>query len=136
MAQQAKAKAQATLKTLVLSPENFGDLASDLSQCQSAKYGGQLGQITRGDTVPKFEAALQVLAAGETIPDLVETQYGFHIIRMDAKAVGDILPFEAVPEKISEALEKSAWAKAAKDFTSELIAKSEMEGVNFGKPAL
>jgi len=130
--EKAKAQADATLEILVKSPEKFAGLASELSQCQSAKNGGQLGQITQGDTVPEFEAALQGLAVGEIFHDLVETQYGFHIIRMDAKAVGDVLPYDAVREKISEALEKSAWAGAARDYTATLIRQSKIEGVDFG----
>lgn len=128
-----KAKAQATLETVLKAPEKFGGLAKDLSQCQSASKGGQLGQINQGETVPEFEAVLETLKPGEIHPEIVETRYGFHIIRLDAKAVGDVLPFDTVRPKIVEALEKAAWVKAARHFTAGLIARAEISGVDFNQ---
>jgi hypothetical protein len=49
------------LETLIGSPGDFSRLAAENSDCQSAKNGGQLGQISPGETVPEFEAAMDKL---------------------------------------------------------------------------
>jgi parvulin-like peptidyl-prolyl isomerase len=60
--------------------EKFEDLAKDLSECDSASKGGNLGLIVSGQVAPEFERALYHLAEGE-LSDPVETEYGFHIIQ-------------------------------------------------------
>jgi len=60
---------------------NFAELASQHSEDRgSAERGGRLGVFPRGAMVPEFETALRALDPGE-ISDVVETQYGFHLIR-------------------------------------------------------
>jgi len=60
---------------------NFGDLASKNSQDPGSKgKGGSLGTFARGAMVPPFEQGLLALKPGEISP-VVETQYGYHIIR-------------------------------------------------------
>jgi peptidyl-prolyl cis-trans isomerase SurA len=62
--------------------ENFEELAKKYSQDPaSAKKGGDLGLISRGDFVPAFETAAFALNDGE-ISDIVQTQFGYHIIQM------------------------------------------------------
>lgn len=109
-------------------PKRFAALASGESDCGSRSNGGALGQLGPGDTVPEFEAALRQLGEGEITDEPVLTRYGYHIIRLDAVAEGQVLPFEAVRPKISEAMEKAAWAEAARVFINQLIAESEISG--------
>ena len=87
-----------------------------------------MGQLGPGDTVPEFEAALRELGEGEITAEPVLTRYGYHVIRLDAVAEGQVLPFEAVRPKILEAMEKAAWAEAARDFVNQLIAESDSSG--------
>ena len=103
-------------------------LAERESDCGSRASGGALGQLGPGDTVPEFEAVLRTLPEGQTTPDPVLTRHGFHIIRMDAVALGQVLPFDAVRDKIALALEKAGWAIAAKAFVEELIAAADIQG--------
>ncbi|HJU89144.1 MAG TPA: peptidylprolyl isomerase [Gemmatimonadaceae bacterium] len=64
-----------------VTPANFAQLASQHSQDpQSGPRGGQLGIFPRGAMVPEFEQALVALQPGQISP-LVQTQFGFHIIR-------------------------------------------------------
>ena len=58
-----------------------------------------------------------------------EVRYGLHIVRLDARAPGAVLPFEAVAPRIREMLEKRARAIAARDFVAQLVAKAEVAGV-------
>lgn len=66
------------------SGHDFGQLARQYSQDSSAASGGDLGWVTEGETVPEFERALQTLALGE-ISRPIQTQYGYHIIRLNEK---------------------------------------------------
>ena len=127
---KARATAEAALARIAEDPRAFDRLVRELSACSSRDSGGQLGQIVTGDTVPEFEAALDALAEGEVASAPVATRYGLHVIRLDARAAGDILPFEAVEPRIREALEKAAWAKAAKAFTAALAEAAELTGVD------
>jgi len=65
--------------------EDFASLARSNSQdTLSAAKGGDLGWVSQGDTVPRFEAAMNRLAVGE-ISKPVQTQFGWHIIQVEAR---------------------------------------------------
>lgn len=123
-------KAEAALVTLAKQPKAFGALAQEVSDCPSKDNGGQLGQLVSGDTVPEFEAAMDAMEVGQISPAPVPTRFGVHILRLDAKAVGDVLPFEAVKPQISEMLEKADWARAANAFVASLVEKADIKGVD------
>ncbi|KPP91380.1 MAG: peptidyl-prolyl cis-trans isomerase C [Rhodobacteraceae bacterium HLUCCA08] len=110
--------------------ESFADIARAHSDCASRDAGGSLGQLTPGDTVPEFKAALRSLDAGSVTHAPVRTRHGWHIIRMDAVAAGAELPYDAVRHRISEAMEKTAWARAARAFVQSLVAKAEVVGAD------
>ena len=126
----AKDQADAVLAKIKLEPKAFDALARDNSACSSRANGGRLGQISAGDTVAEFEAALATLTEGEIAPEPVESRYGFHIIRLDAKANGEILPFEAVETALRSALEKAAWVHASRAFVDKLAENAEVTGIS------
>ncbi len=76
----ARAKAQLLLDSLKKGAD-FQDLAKLYSQDGSARYGGDLGWAKRGSFVKEFEEAAFGLHDGQ-ISDLVETQFGFHIVQL------------------------------------------------------
>ncbi|OAN81289.1 peptidase [Jannaschia sp. EhC01] len=129
---RAKALARATgiLGLAMGDPKGFAALAARESDCGSKSSGGALGQLGPNDTVPEFEAALRQLAEGEMTTEPVLTRHGYHIIRMDAVATGQVLPFTAVQPKIAEAMEKAAWAKAAQDFITQLVNGATIQGAD------
>jgi len=88
-----------------------------------------------GDTVPAFEDAMRVMAVGQISAAPVETEFGFHIIRLDEYAQGEILPYETVAPAIRRGLEKQAWVMAAKRVTTELIAEAEITGLDLDRLA-
>src|SRR5690349_10272777 len=96
---QARADAAAVLATLKENPESFAALAKAYSRCPSAEQGGNLGQITRGQTTPEFERAVLALAPGELCTEPVATRYGFHIIRLARKFEGRTLPYAMVADR-------------------------------------
>ena len=130
----AKKNASEFIKTIRKNPKAFADIAKNSSDCPSKDAGGTLGQVGTGDTVPEFEAVLDILAAGDLHPEPVETRFGIHIVRMDEKAEGQQLPFDSVKHQIMEKLEQVAWAKAAQTYTQGLVNGAEVQGIDLSKP--
>jgi peptidyl-prolyl cis-trans isomerase C len=126
----AREKAERLLAILREDPAAFDRLAAEESACASRANGGRLGQLSTGDTVPEFEAALAALPEGAIAPEPVETRYGLHILRLDARATGAVLPFEAVASRLREALAKAAWTRAARGFTERLLAGAAVTGLD------
>lgn len=125
----AEARAAAILARLEGDAKSFARAASD-SDCGSKAQGGHLGQIGPGDTVPEFEAALRNLSEGQTTPAPVLSRQGWHLIRMNAVAPGQMLPFETVRPGIAAALEKAAWARASREFVAGLGLRATITGTS------
>ena len=126
---QARADAAAVLATLQESPECFAVLAKAYSRCPSAEQGGNLGQITEGQTTPEFEQALISLSPGELCAELVATRYGLHIIRLERKHDGCVLPYEAVSERIADYLRESVRRRADAQYVARLVSAAKIEGI-------
>ncbi len=93
--EEAKAKAQEILTQLKADPSKFADLAKTYSDdASNFDKGGDLGSFGKGAMVPPFEAAAFALEPGK-LSDLVETDFGFHIIKVSDKQV-------ATQEKVME----------------------------------
>jgi hypothetical protein len=81
----ARQLAEAVLVQVKENPDKFADLAKEYSDdTQTAEVGGELGFFGKGTMVPAFEDAAFALQPGE-ISDIVETDYGFHIIKVNEK---------------------------------------------------
>lgn len=80
---KAKAKAEKIQKEVEKNPNKFDDIAKKESMdSASAKKGGSLGYVIKGQMVDKFDKALFKLKEGQ-ISDIVKTEYGYHIIKAD-----------------------------------------------------
>lgn len=126
----ARVEAQSMLETIHERPETFERFVTEYSACPSRENGGRLGQIATGDTVKEFEHALDSLEPGEISREPVETRYGVHIVRLDAKEEGAILPFDAVKPRISSMMERQAWIIEARRLIRDLIAEAEVSGID------
>jgi peptidyl-prolyl cis-trans isomerase D len=118
----AKAKATAVLVDAKKAPDTFAALARKHSQdTGSASNGGDLNYFARGAMVKPFEDAAFALKAGE-ISELVETEFGFHILRVidikqpKPKSFEDMKP-ELTAELKKQQLQKK-YAEAAEQFTN------------------
>jgi peptidyl-prolyl cis-trans isomerase C len=127
---QARTDAEAVLATLHENPESFAALAQVYSRCPSAAQGGNLGQLTQGQTTPEFEQAMLRLAPGALCAEPVETRYGFHIIRLERKHEGRTLPFEAVAERIADYLRDSVANRAQAQYVARLVSAARIEGID------
>ena len=123
----ARQAAESVLKELTAQPRRFAELAAQHSACSSKANGGMLGQLASGDTVPEFEAVLAQMPEGDLA--LCESRYGIHIIRLDARARGEVLPFDAVRPQLQEAHEKAAWLRASRDFVDALVRDADITGI-------
>jgi peptidyl-prolyl cis-trans isomerase C len=126
---QAKRQAAATLQEVVAAPERFADLAHERSACPSAAQGGNLGQISRGQTAPEFETFLYNLEPGQICPVPVKTRFGYHVLRLDRRIEGRQLPFEAVRERIAAYLREHVWRRAISQYLQLLVGQAKIEGI-------
>lgn len=121
------------LTTLSVTPEKFGELARDMSECPSAKNGGNLGQLSSGSTVPEFENALQDMQPGSISTAPVKTRFGYHIIALDREIKGEVLPFETIETRLKAWLEAGSWSRAVAQYISILVGKSKVSGIELNK---
>jgi peptidyl-prolyl cis-trans isomerase D len=118
--EKVRAKAQALLDQLRKAPETFADVAKAESQDPgSAAQGGDLDFFGRGAMVKPFEDAVYGLSKG-AISDLVETEFGFHIIRLTDIKAPKTLSFEEMRPQIEADLKKQQgqkrFAESAENF--------------------
>jgi peptidyl-prolyl cis-trans isomerase D len=100
-----KAKAEDLLKQLQ-NGGNFAELAKKNSEDPgSAVKGGELDWIVRGQTVPNFEKAAFSLQPGQ-LSQLVETEYGYHILQVEDKQNAHVQSFEEVKPQLLAGLQK------------------------------
>jgi peptidyl-prolyl cis-trans isomerase C len=125
----ARAKAVKTIEILTQRLDRFAELARELSACTSSKEGGNLGQLTRGSTVPEFETFLFELEAGQLCPVPIRSRYGFHVLQIQKRVDGKTLPFEAVQKKIAEYLEERVWRQAVRQYIQLLVGQSDISGI-------
>ena len=130
----ARARAQVLLERLRVEEHSFADLAQAHSDCPSAAAKGNLGQLTKGATTVPFEQALLRLEPGEISGEPVETDYGFHIIRLDRRIGGALLPFEIVRGRIANYLMARARRTAIAQYVARLAARAEITGVEMPTP--
>lgn len=124
----AQERARAALSEVLAEPDRFEALARALSDCPSAREGGRLGQVGRGETTPEFEAALLALPAGETCRQPVLTRYGAHVLRLERKVGGQVLPFPHVRARIARYLEESVWRRAVAQYVALLAGQASITG--------
>jgi len=119
--EKAKAKAEQLLAEVKKAPTTFADVARKNSQDPgSAEKGGDLDFVTRGAMVKPFDDAMFALKKGD-ISDVIETEFGYHIIRLTDIKPAVVPPFEQVRATIeSDVRAQQAtqeFAKAAEAFT-------------------
>ncbi|MFG1373274.1 peptidylprolyl isomerase [Xanthobacter oligotrophicus] len=125
----ARAEAEAVLRALLTDETAFAEMARAHSACPSREVGGSLGQIGPGQTVPEFETALSAIDPGSVHSELVATRYGFHIVRVAQRLLGEDLPFAAAEEAIAAHLEVTSWHIAMRQYLSLLTGRADIHGV-------
>ena len=126
---KAKASAQALLDEARKNPKAFAELARKNSQdTGSAVQGGDLDFFGRGAMVKPFEDAVFAMKEGE-ISNLVESDFGYHVIQLTATRGGQKKPFEALRAEIEAEVRKAAaqkrYAEAAEQFTNTVYEQAD-----------
>lgn len=107
----AIAKIQADLKAGV----SFDAVAKSRSLCPSAAQGGDLGEVSKGQMVPEFEAAAFALKNPGDLSEPVKTQFGWHIIRLEGRTPSSVEPFDMVKPQLVQYLTNEKKGEAFKN---------------------
>ena len=127
--QAAKAKAEQILQQVKKSPAKFAELAKQYSQDPgSAADGGDLGLFARGMMVKPFDDAVFQLKPGE-ISDLVQSEFGFHIIKLLAVQPAKILSLDEakgdLTQKLKQQKANDKFAELAEKFSNTVYEQSD-----------
>ncbi len=96
-------KANEILAKIQANEISFADAAKEYSSCPSSQEGGNLGEFGRGQMVPEFDQACFTMEVG-TIAGPIQTQFGYHLIQLNAKKDGGAVPFEQIAPQLKEKL--------------------------------
>jgi peptidyl-prolyl cis-trans isomerase C len=124
-----RSQAEKVLHDVLQCPDQFETLARTHSKCTSASVGGSLGQLSPGDTVPEFEQVVFKLQSGEIAPQLVESRFGLHIVRVSRRAEGKLFPFEMVKEQLATHLLEQKRKRALRAYLKGLVTQADVRGV-------
>ena len=122
--QQAKEKI-AEILNKAKSGEDFGKLAQEHSECPSSKRGGDLGFFDRKQMVPEFSQVAFSLKVGE-ISDIVQTQFGYHIIKVTDIKRSTERSFEESKEQIKQRLASKSSTTTIKGYIQSLYEKADI----------
>jgi len=123
---KARAKAEAILKD-VQSGKDFATLAKQNSEDPgSAANGGDLGFFQQGQMVPQFNEVAFSLKPG-AVSKVVETDFGYHIIKVIEKQPGRTVPLDEAKPRIEQYLEAQNREKQTASFVNGLRAKGKVE---------
>jgi peptidyl-prolyl cis-trans isomerase C len=120
----AKAKAEDLIKQ-IKEGADFAELAKAHSNCPSAPNGGDLGFFPRGETTPAFENTAFELGIGH-ISDVVETEYGYHIIKTTDHKQASTTAFDQAKENIIRQLTQKKQSELADEYIESLKAKANI----------
>ncbi len=118
----AKAEARARIDKAaqrVRDGEDFAAVAKEASECPSGPKGGDLGSFQRGQMVKPFEETAFALDPGK-VSDVVETEFGYHIIKVLDKTPQGTATYEEVQAQIADHLEKEKSQAAVQAYIDKL----------------
>ena len=126
---KAKARAEELLALARKNPAGFADLARKNSQDEgSAVNGGDLDFFARGAMVKSFEDAAYAMKQGE-ISNVVESDFGYHVIELTGIRGGDKKPFDAVRAEVEvevrKQLAQKRFTELAEQFSNTVYEQSD-----------
>lgn len=123
--EQARKKAEKIRKEIA-EGKDFAEMAKELSGCDSASKGGDLGYIKRGYMTEEFDKVAFALKKDE-LSDVVQTKFGYHIIKVADKKPEGIAPYEEVKDFIGKYLQQGIAQKKVASHIKELKEKAKIE---------
>ncbi len=122
--QRAKERAEYIRK--LVTPDNFSSLAKRYSMDPTGAIGGALGDIYRGTAVPSFEEAAFRLDTGE-ISDVIESDFGYHIIYVTGKQEARAVTFEEAKESIKRDIKEERISLKLLNYSKQLRKSADIE---------
>ena len=124
-------KAQKILAEVKANPDKFEEIAQKESEDKStAKRGGELGFFNAKTMVPEFSKAAFAMKPNTISESLVETPYGYHIIKVTDRMEAGTVPYAKVKDEIKFYLETEAQMKILKNLTDGLLKSANIEYVD------
>ncbi len=114
------------LRAQLVDGASFEELAQEHSDCPSAARGGNLGRFGRGQMVKPFEEAAFSQETG-SIGDVIETQFGYHVIRVEEHDEATTVDFEEVKDQIGMFLSSQEKQTAVQEYIENLRASADIE---------
>jgi len=105
---------------------DFAALAKESSECPSSANGGDLNYFQRGQMVGPFEEAAFTLQPG-TVSDIVETQFGFHLIKVTEKKDPGVTPYEEIKDRIEKHLKQQKVNEQVVMYVDQLRSTAKIE---------
>ena len=87
---------------------DFAELAKERSTGPSGPNGGDLGYFAAEQMVPEFSQATAALELGQYSAEPTETQFGWHVIKVEDRRIGETVPLEAIEAQLREVLARDA----------------------------
>lgn len=113
---------KAALASIESGEKTFEDAAKECSTCPSGQRGGDLGEFGRGQMVKEFEDAAFSAKIGAVVGP-VKTQFGYHLIKVEAKNEASVAPLEEVKEQIRRNLLQQKQNQVYSEKATELVEK-------------
>ncbi len=130
---ETKAEKKAQLETIrtdiIAETITFQDAAATNSHCPSSAQGGSLGTFGKGQMVPEFEVAAFTQEIDE-VGDVIETQFGYHIIKVTERQEEGVVDFEEAKEQITAFLSSQKKQEAVAAFVKSLRDSATIEVVS------
>lgn len=105
---------------------DFATLAARFSECPSKAQGGDLGVFGRGQMVKPFENAVFAMMPGD-VSDIVETEFGFHLIKLEEKNPARTITFAEAKGQITAFLSQEKLNDKVDEYLTDLRAKSDVK---------
>jgi len=105
---------------------NFADLAKQFSDCPSKARGGDLGFFPRGQMVKPFDQAVFKMMPGD-VSDIVETEFGYHLIKLEEKKPAKTVTFDEAKAKITAYLTQEKVTANIEAFLAEAQKKATIK---------
>jgi peptidyl-prolyl cis-trans isomerase C len=110
--------------------EAFEEVAKQVSQDGTASNGGDLGFFGQGQMVPEFEKVAFSLPPGK-VSDVVQSRFGYHLIKVEEKRPARDLAFQEVEEKLGQFLKRQKEEQGVAAYVNELKGRAKIERVAF-----
>jgi peptidyl-prolyl cis-trans isomerase C len=121
-----KANLEEIRASIIAGEISFAEAAAAHSSCPSSANGGSLGNFGKGQMVPEFEIAAFTQEIGE-VGDIIQTQFGYHIIQVSERTEEGTIAFETVKEQIIEFLTNQSKQQVISAYIETLRDQSTIE---------